>query len=257
MFVPESLAAVFSGSAPCAILLSGGNDSEILLRAAVETLGTSGVLSLTADSPLLADFYRKRIREISSRIGIISVFVNVNPLDIPEFRRNGIDRCYLCKSLIYSALVDRAGEMGFTSVMDGTNLDDLVENRPGLKAAEEFGILHPFLQAKMGKTKILELGASLGMTPDGNPSDSCLATRIVPGLEIEAGLLALVEELESFFRPHVKGRVRAGIDSTEITMEYSGGDSDLVSGNRNEAEAVAHRMGYTLRWKLIRPHTCF
>ncbi|MFO8183902.1 MAG: hypothetical protein R6U39_06975 [Candidatus Aegiribacteria sp.] len=189
------------------------------------------VVPLTARSPLLADYYVRRVREVCSLLKLEPVFVDLDLLTVPGLAENGPDRCYLCKKELYGTLGRRARAMGCDSVMDGTNVDDLGEHRPGLAAAEEEGIQHPFVEAGMGEEEITALGLRLGTRAEDNPSDSCLATRIPGGTPITRGLLELVERMEAPIRPAVRGRFRARLKegSMCISVEYEGRDREAVT----------------------------
>ncbi len=244
MIVPGSLKKFLLDTPRCAILFSGGTDSEILLRAAADVLDPENVISLTADSPFLAGFYRDSIQRVASEIGIESVFVNVNPMNDPAFIDNTSERCYICKRKVYGILKEKARSLGYTAVMDGTNTDDLEECRPGLEAAGECGILHPFLEAGVGKADIRRMAVALSVCGTVIPSDSCLATRIVEGHSITLELVELVEKMEAPLRPLVQGKLRVRTDGNMLTVRYSEIDSDVVEKHRQELLDIAEAAGY-------------
>lgn len=250
MIVPDSLQKYLLESRRCAILYSGGTDSEILLRAATDVLDRENVISLTADSPFLAGFYRNSIQRVACEIGIEPIFVKVNPLDNPDFTDNTPERCYICKQEVYGKLQERAGSLGYTAVMDGTNIDDLDEYRPGLAAAEEFGILHPFLEAGMGKVDIGRMADSISACVQVKPSDSCLATRVLEDHSITLELVRLVEQMEAPLRPFVKGRLRVRTDGNRLSVSYSVIDSQIVNKHREELQRIADKAGLQLEWCL-------
>ena len=115
MIVPGLLKKFLLDTRRCAILFSGGTDSEILLRAATDVLSPKNVVALTADSPFLAGFYRDSIQRVASEIGIESIFVKVNPLDNPIFIKNTPERCYICKREIYGKLCCLSGHLDLSS----------------------------------------------------------------------------------------------------------------------------------------------
>lgn len=243
MIVPGSLKKFLLGAPRCAILFSGGTDSEILLRAAVDVLDPENVISLTADSPVLAGFYRDSIQRVVTEIGIESIFVNVNPLNNPAFINNTPERCYICKREVYGKLQKKARSLGYANVMDGTNTDDQEKHRPGLAAAREYGVLHPFLEAGIGKADIGRMAVSLAVCGTEKPSDSCLATRIVEGHSITLELVELVEKMEAPLRPSVQGRLRVCTDGNKLTVRYSEIDSDIVEKHREELLGIATAAG--------------
>ena len=232
----------------CGILFSGGHDSEVLLRSAVSVLGTSNVFPFTADTELLAAFYRKHIRSIDEELSIETVFVPVDLMSCREFTQNTDMRCYICKKELYARLKAEAVARGCDTVMDGTNTDDLSEHRPGLAAAAEMGIVHPFLEACMGKENIAELGALLGAGEC--PSDSCLATRIPRGIMITSGLLTLIESMEAPLRPSVKGRFRVIVGIGSLHIHYSVIDELLIENSLDELKRIAEKSGYEIELHL-------
>ena len=234
----------------CCILFSGGFDSEVLLRSAVRVLGTSNVVSLTADTVLLADFYRRHILSVAEELCIEPLFVPLNPLSSSEFTQNTDKRCYICKKEIYSSLKAEALARGCITVMDGTNTDDLNEYRPGLAAAAETGIVHPFLEARMGKSEIAKLGILFGVRV--YPSDSCLATRIPHGETITSGLLTLIESMEAPLRPSVQGRFRVTVENGRLHINYSVVDEKLVKDNLRQLKRIAEESGYEIELHLLK-----
>jgi len=224
----DSLSEVLSSFERLAVLLSGGVDSEVLLRAAVRRLGSGSILALTADTCFQAEHYRKRIPVVCDSLDVELARVTYDPLTSSDIVSNGPDRCYHCKKAIYSHLRAEAFRRGFPVIADGTNLDDLDDNRPGLQAASEENVLHPFVAAGMGKFDIRNLSKSLGMADPDRPSDSCLATRISEELELSQERISLIERLEAPLRPHVRGRFRVRLGSEGITLEYEEIDAELV-----------------------------
>lgn len=243
MVVPDSLKKFLLETPRCAILFSGGADSEILLRAAADVLDSENVISLTADSPFLAGFYRDSIQRVTTEIGIESIFVDVNPMNNPAFVSNTPERCYICKREVYGKLKEEARSLGFTAVMDGTNTDDQEEYRPGLEAAAEYGIIHPFIKAGMGKADIGRMAVASAVCGKVIPSDSCLATRVVEGHSITLELVELVEKMEAPLRPLVQGRFRVRTDGYKFTVIYSETDSDVVEKHHEELLGIAKAAG--------------
>jgi pyridinium-3,5-biscarboxylic acid mononucleotide sulfurtransferase len=225
----------------CGILFSGGFDSEVLLRAAVSVLGASEVIALTADSILLADFYREHIRRVTSELNVKALFIPLNPLSIEGFSLNTKRRCYICKKELYSVLKAQSSVLGYDNVIDGTISDDLTETRPGLVAASEEGIIHPFAEASMGRKEVAELGSCMGIRE--YPSDSCLATRIPCGDTITADLLSLVERIEAPLRPSARGRIRVTVSEGRLCLHYSGVDQGLVESCLDELRRTALESG--------------
>lgn len=244
-----TLAPYLKGPGRCAVLFSGGYDSEVLLRAAVGHLGRVSVVSLTSDSPLLAAYHVRRVRAVALELGIDPVFVRSDPLADTAFASNDNRRCYLCKRMMYRNLKERAHSEGCRRVMDGTSTDDLSTVRPGLAAAREEGILHPFVLAGWGRKSIAELGMEMGTREEDHPSDSCLATRIPEGTEITLELIRLVERMEAPFRPLVRGRFRVRVGPGVLRVEFTGEDSRLIRSKLGMIRGMAEDAGYGIELK--------
>lgn len=245
MSIPGILEDKLFNSGCCGILFSGGYDSEVLMRSAVKVIGASNVLSLTADTELLAGFYRERIRIVARELGIEQLFVPLDMLSIEEFVLNDDRRCYICKRELFTRLKAEAVSRGFRTIMDGTNTDDVNESRPGLVAAAETGIVHPFIEARMGKKEIADIGVFLGIT--GHPSDSCLATRISGGERIISEQLHLIEEMEAPLRPSVKGRFRVRTGTGRLLVNYSEIDKKLIEEYLEHLKRIAEKSGYKIQ----------
>jgi uncharacterized protein len=245
---PTGLRRIFLRLGRCAVLFSGGFDSEVLLRAAVAALGKDAVISLTAASPLLAGFFIESIRAVTEELGLEPVFVGTSPLEDPCITANDGRRCYFCKKVIYRVLKAEARSRGCGYVMDGTSIDDLGEDRPGLEAALEEGIIHPFVQAGMGRRSITELGRVLGTSEEGHPSDSCLATRIPLGTVLTPLILGLVEEMEAPLRPLVKGRFRVRAYPGVLAVEYCEADREAVEENIGKLRSIAGGAGLAIEF---------
>jgi uncharacterized protein len=221
------------------ILVSGGADSEILLRAAKDVLGSANSIAFIAATPFLANYYTVLILDVTEMLGVRLVKIPLNLLDIHAVKMNTPERCYHCKRAIYSAVSVTAGMMNITTLADGTNLDDLSEHRPGLRAAEELNITHPFVSAGMSGADVRKLGRLLGMPNYHRPSDSCLATRIPENTPVTSELLSVVDRIEQPLRPHAKSRLRAMVSPGGIVLKYKTADNILVATHRQELESIA------------------
>ncbi len=231
----------------CGILFSGGYDSEVLLRFAVEVLGASSILSLTADTELLAGFYREHIRSVTGELGVEPLLVPLNLLSIEKFAVNSDRRCYVCKNELFTRLKAEAVSRGCKTVMDGSSTDDLNEYRPGLAAAAETGIVHPFIEAGMSRKDISEKGTFLGIREEDHPSDSCLATRIPHRERITSELLRLIEKMEAPLRSSVKGRFRVRIGTGRLLVNFSAVDEKLVGEHLEQLKRIAEESGYGIQ----------
>lgn len=197
----QEVRAILARSGRAAVAFSGGADSSLLLRLALDVLGPDQVLALTVSSCLLPARELERVRSWPGRHGlreqVKQAFLAVDPLAWDEFAANPADRCYHCKSRVYRILLDHARQRGMETLFDGTNDDDLHSDRPGLRALRELCIVTPLALAGLSKAEVRALSRELGLDTWDAPSASCLATRIPAGLAITQERLARIASLEA------------------------------------------------------------
>ena len=183
-----------------AVAFSAGVDSTLLLKAAIDALGSGNVLAVTAVSHSFPERENREAEKFCSDNGVRRVIVEVDQLSIPGFRENPADRCYICKKELFGRMIEAARENGFEKVAEGSNLDDLSDYRPGLKAIAELGVLSPLREAELSKSEIREISERLGLPTWNKPSMACLATRFVYGETISDEKLLRVERSEELLR---------------------------------------------------------
>ena len=159
-------------------------------------------------------------RDVIGLVGSRLLTVSLNPLSWPEFTANPLERCYLCKKKIYQTFLDKLTELDFTVLMDGTNLDDLSDFRPGLKALEELNIKKPLAEAGLTKKDIRSLSRDMNLPNWNKHSSSCLATRVATDQYISREKLDLVRKCESVLHgfSFMGCRVRISNDSAIIEL---------------------------------------
>jgi uncharacterized protein len=218
-----------------AIAFSGGVDSTLLLRVACDTLGPENVTALQAVSCLIPEQDLLKTKKLATTpencISCSYQIVPVQPLHWPEFVVNSERRCYFCKKRIYGAL-HAAMSQGdhpsstpeylsrFVYLLDGTNIDDLQEHRPGLQAIQELAVGTPLAQAGLNKKDIRSLAKKLGLTNWNQPSNSCLATRIPVHQQITKVILEHIAQAEAFLQEKgfIGCRVRPGHHTVEVQV---------------------------------------
>jgi uncharacterized protein len=167
-------------------------------------------------------------------------------LEIPDFVRNDATRCYHCKTDLYSLLDRLRGEQGSSCIVDGTNVDDMGDDRPGLKAAREWGVRSPLLEAEFSKADIQDAAKELGLSMWEKPAAACLSSRVPRGIAITRDILSRVERAEAALAKEGFRRYRVRdhgeIARIELAMEEL---QDLLSGERRERMAEAlKQLGY-------------
>lgn len=178
-----------------AVAFSGGVDSTLLLRAASDTLKDRAI-AVTARSCSFPARELDEARQYCSDHGIRHVIVDSEELDIPGFRHNPVNRCYLCKHELFEKMLAMAQKEGIENVAEGSNMDDNGDFRPGLKAIAELGIKSPLRHVKLYKEEIRYLSRKLGLPTWRKQSFACLSSRFVYGEEITEEKLHMVDAAE-------------------------------------------------------------
>jgi pyridinium-3,5-biscarboxylic acid mononucleotide sulfurtransferase len=170
------------------VAYSGGVDSTFLLRVAVDELGDQ-VIALTTRSPTGVDEDLELAERLARELGVRHLVIDADELEIPGYAANPTNRCFFCKDNLYKICLMEAPKLGVDHVVDGVNLDDLGDYRPGLKAAEEHLVRHPLVEAAISKAEVREFSQALGLPTWDKPASPCLSSRFPYGTAItRAGL---------------------------------------------------------------------
>jgi len=194
----KKLEAIISRESRAAVACSGGVDSTLLLQVTHNVLGHENTIAVFAETPLLPPGEVEAAGEVINFVGSRLLTVSLDPLVWPEFTENPQDRCYLCKKKTYQTFLEKLGNLHFSILMDGTNLDDLSDFRPGLKALHELNVKTPLADAGLTKDEIRQLSKDLNLPNWNKYSSSCLATRVVTGQKISEKKLELIKKCENF-----------------------------------------------------------
>ena len=199
---------------------SGGVDSSLLLRAASEALGPH-LIAVTAVSETYPPLELISAKEFARSLGVSHRIIHTEELGLDEFARNSPERCYFCKRELFSKLRQIADTEGMTFVLDGSNADDLKDRRPGRRAAQEFSVRSPLVEAGLSKQEVRELARTLGLPVWDKPSLACLSSRIPYGTRITPAILQTIQTAEDHLR--VLGfrqvRVRHHGDTARIEID--------------------------------------
>ena len=183
-----------------AIGYSGGVDSAYLSAVAVETLGRDHVLAMIGRSASFPETQRQTAVESAARVGLTVIEVDTDELNDPHYASNPTNRCYFCKTELWSRLVPVARQHGITIIADGSNADDEHDHRPGARAAREHGVESPLAAAGLTKRDIRERSRVRGLPTWQQPSSPCLSSRIPYGTPVTLGRLRRVEHAEAAVR---------------------------------------------------------
>lgn len=225
------------------VAFSGGVDSSLMAYLAATELGNHAV-AITAVSPSVAASELADAQSFARQFAIQHVLVDAHEMENPRYIENSPLRCYWCKNETYRLLSDYARKHGFAFVVDGTNLDDTRDIRPGRKAASEYGVRSPFVEAEMTKAEIREAARALGLPNWDKPAKACLASRIPHGTPVTAAILGQVEKAEDFLSGLGirQKRVRHHHDIARI--EVGSEEFATLLAHKNEILEEFHKIGY-------------
>ena len=218
----EQLLQAFTKVESAMVAFSGGLDSSFLLYIAREVLGDRAA-AYTAVSPFVPARELKSAETLASRLGARHFLVNVDPLSIPELAENPINRCYLCKKLVYTTGLRLAREHGFSTFMDGTTTTDLGQYRPGRQAVNELEVVTPLMNAGMNRKDIQQFSRMADLPTWNKKAVTCLATRVPYETRLEPKTLLRIdraeEMLESCGLEGVRVRVHADVARIELPIQ--------------------------------------
>jgi len=203
------------------VAFSGGVDSLLVLRAALDALGPDAVMAATLRAPYTPEHEvetaRRAARDMNVRHDVLAV-------PFPEvLRDNPPERCYLCKRELFGRLADRAASEGFGHVLDGTNADDLGDHRPGMRAVTELGVKSPLLAAGLAKADVRRLSRELELPGWDRPAGACLLTRLPHGTAVTDAALSRIAAGEEILRrigfPEARLRSHGELARIEVARE--------------------------------------
>ena len=205
------------------VALSAGVDSSLVALLAHRALGDRAV-AVTGQSESLPPEELEVAKSTAQSIGIRHVIVTTRELENPDYSSNSQNRCYYCKETLYSELRKVADNLGFDAILDGTQIDDLGDDRPGLQAAKEAGVVSPLLVASFSKANVRESARLLGLAVWDKPAMPCLSSRVAHSEEITPEKLNMIGQAELFVRQltgvkNLRVRDSGGLARIEVSPE--------------------------------------
>jgi pyridinium-3,5-biscarboxylic acid mononucleotide sulfurtransferase len=210
----EQLVAKLAEYGSCAVAFSGGVDSAVVAKAAQLALGENAVL-VTGKSASLAEGELQIAREVAALVGLRHLEIETEEFDNPSYVANAPNRCYHCKSELYSQLDALAERAGLKIVVNGANADDLGDYRPGMQAAAEHRVRSPLAECGITKLEVRELAAAWDLPVADKPASPCLSSRVAYGQEVTPERLAMIDRAEQFLR---------SLGIRELRVRYHEGD---------------------------------
>lgn len=228
------------------VAFSGGVDSSLLLAASVDALGKERVLALTATSPFHLPEDLDSARSLADVLGARLQVVDSKVMSNPEFLSNPPERCYFCKKELLGVLLETSRRQGIAHVLEGSNLSDLKDFRPGFRAVREAGVLSPLLEVGMTKEDVREAARERGIASWNRPSEACLCTRIPFGEAITLDRLQRIYSAEVILKSMEIGTARVRDHGDVARLEVSAEDIEKICQENNRV-IIAERlmkMGY-------------
>ena len=230
------------------VAFSGGVDSTLLLKTCVDVLGKENVVAVTAISPIRSSEDTKMAIKMAEEMGIKHFLISTDEMENEEFVKNGRERCYVCKSMLFSLLKKMARDEGIEYVLEASNADDIKDYRPGMRAVEEMGILSPLLEAGITKEEIRHMSRKMSLPTADRATEACYATRIPYGERITMNKIEKIRKGEEMIKKQGFRVVRVRFHNEMARVEV-GKEEIHKMMKREMAEKVVEglkKIGFTI-----------
>lgn len=226
------------------VAFSGGVDSSLALAVAARALPKGSVLAVTSDNETYLPSELEPAKDFVASLGVEHLVVDTRELDNPNYASNPTNRCYFCKSTLYSELAEMAFKRGYGCVVDGANADDEGDYRPGRAAAKERKVISPLSEAGVGKEEVRQLSRYLGLPMWDKPALACLSSRFPYGEEITPEKLAQVARAEEYMRERGYRQVRVRHHGDLARLEVGSEELARAFSEREEITAELTEAGF-------------
>ena len=229
-----------------AVAFSGGVDSTFVLRVAVDTLGADNVVAVTGVSSSLARRELEEAKKLAKSMGVRHLLIEPGEFNDPNYLANPTNRCYFCKTALYERMGDVLAAHGLAAAVNGTNVDDLGDYRPGLAAAGERDVRSPCVEAGLTKADIRTLSAEMGLPTADKPASPCLSSRVPYGEAVTPDKLRMIELAENFLHDlgYRECRVRHHGTLARIEVPLDEIESLLAPEARVKIDTAFREFGY-------------
>jgi len=227
----------------CVVAFSGGVDSTLVLKIAYDLLGERAI-GITALSESLPTGELEEAQQLANKIGARHIALRTFETRDENYLANAANRCYFCKTEMYARIKTFAHEQRIAAVLDGLNLDDLEDRRPGRAAAIEHGIISPLVEAKLNKSEVRELSRVMGLPTWDKPALACLSSRIPHGTPITLQSLTQVDRAESFLKRLGVRQVRVRHHGDTARIEVEPRDFELMRQRKAEIATQLKKIGF-------------
>lgn len=226
------------------VAFSGGVDSALVAKLCYDLLGERA-LAVTASSETYPSYELEAAKRVASEIGIPHLIIQTKELEIKGFSSNPPNRCYFCKSELFEKLKELAQQEGYKNVVDGANIDDAKDYRPGSQASQELGVRSPLKEAGLGKDDIRTISKELDLSTWDKPSYACMSSRFPYGEAITQEKLQIVSQAETLLREMGFKQLRVRHHGSIARIEVESEEIPLAIQKRDEIAGKLKKIGYT------------
>lgn len=229
-----------------AIAFSGGADSSLLLKVVCEAAEKyrRKVYAITVQTELHTVEDLKVAEKVAKEIGAFHTVLHIDELNEAGIEMNPLNRCYLCKKLLFTRMKEKAEQMGITRILEGTNADDLRAYRPGLKAVKELGIISPLADALLTKEEVRALASEYGISVAVRPANPCMATRFPYGTRLTKEDMGRAGQGEAYIKSLGVYNVRLRVQEQTARIEVDPDYFEHILQNRKEIVQYLKQIGY-------------